>query len=176
MPRSKTASGDLKERTLGVEVFGREPGYDTNADPVVRISAGEVRKRIAQYYHENGMLRGFRSSFRSAPMLPNSCCVRGTSPRSRRGLKSRSELCLKLLWACGGAALCRSFLCCWPYSSRAHPLPGTICGLRPDKMLRRSTSYGIQCFKPRGRSLSCWERLTLARCRRNPRKPPSMTA
>jgi len=45
---------DLKERTLGVEVFGRDPDYDTNADPVVRISAGEVRKRIAQYYHENG--------------------------------------------------------------------------------------------------------------------------
>jgi hypothetical protein len=46
-------SADLKERTLGVEVFGRDPQYDTNTDPVVRISAGEVRKRIAQYYHEN---------------------------------------------------------------------------------------------------------------------------
>jgi len=46
--------GDLKERTLGVEVFGRDPGYDTSADPVVRTSAGEVRKRIAQFYHENG--------------------------------------------------------------------------------------------------------------------------
>jgi hypothetical protein len=46
--------GDLKERTLGVEVFGRDPDYDTNADPVVRMSAGEVRRRIAQYYHENG--------------------------------------------------------------------------------------------------------------------------
>lgn len=45
--------GDLKERTLGVEVFGRDPGYDTNVDPVVRVSAGEVRKRIAQYYHQN---------------------------------------------------------------------------------------------------------------------------
>jgi hypothetical protein len=47
-------AGDLKERTLGVEVFGRDPDYDTSADPVVRFSAGEVRKRIAQYYHENG--------------------------------------------------------------------------------------------------------------------------
>jgi len=47
-------SGDLKERTLGVEVFGRNPNYDTNADPVVRFSASEVRKRIAQYYHETG--------------------------------------------------------------------------------------------------------------------------
>jgi hypothetical protein len=42
----------LKERTIGVEVFGRLPDYDTNADPVVRVSAGEVRMRIAQYYHE----------------------------------------------------------------------------------------------------------------------------
>jgi hypothetical protein len=49
-------TSDLKERTLGVEVFGRDPGYDTSADPVVRISAGEVRKRIAQYYHENDHL------------------------------------------------------------------------------------------------------------------------
>ncbi len=44
----------VKERTLGIEVFGRTPGYDTNSDPVVRTTAGEIRKRIAQYYHEAG--------------------------------------------------------------------------------------------------------------------------
>ena len=49
-----SGEGHLKERTLGVEVFGRDPGYDTNEDPVVRITAGEIRKRIAQYYHEPG--------------------------------------------------------------------------------------------------------------------------
>jgi hypothetical protein len=41
---------NLKERTLGVEVFHRSPDYDTNLDPVVRLSAAEVRKRLAQYY------------------------------------------------------------------------------------------------------------------------------
>ncbi len=41
---------DLKERTLGVEVFRRPPDYDTNLDPVVRLCAAEVRKRLAQYY------------------------------------------------------------------------------------------------------------------------------
>jgi hypothetical protein len=45
---------ELKERSLGVAVFGREPDYDTNLDPVVRTTAGEIRKRIAQYYHEHG--------------------------------------------------------------------------------------------------------------------------
>jgi hypothetical protein len=53
----RTLEGDqeqLRERTLGVEVFGRDPNYDTNSDPVVRATAGEIRKRIAQYYHEHG--------------------------------------------------------------------------------------------------------------------------
>ena len=38
----------LKERSIAVEVFGRSPTYDANADPVVRITAGEVRKRPPQ--------------------------------------------------------------------------------------------------------------------------------
>ncbi len=42
----------LKERTIGVEVFGRSAAYDANADPVVRITAGEVRKRLSQYYYD----------------------------------------------------------------------------------------------------------------------------
>jgi hypothetical protein len=43
-------AGQLKERSIGVDVFGREPDYDSNADHVVRSTAGEVRKRLAQYY------------------------------------------------------------------------------------------------------------------------------
>ncbi len=41
----------LKERLIGIEVFGRAPDYDANADPVVRVTAGEIRKRLAQYYY-----------------------------------------------------------------------------------------------------------------------------
>lgn len=42
----------VKERTLGIEVFEREPNYDTNADPIVRRTANEIRKRLAQCYLE----------------------------------------------------------------------------------------------------------------------------
>jgi hypothetical protein len=45
-----TSAGALKERTIGHEVFGRDPGYDTAQDPVVRMTANEVRKRLTQYY------------------------------------------------------------------------------------------------------------------------------
>jgi len=52
----KTLDGQedrLKERVLGSELFGRAPDYDSNNDPVVRVTAGEVRKRIAQYYDDS---------------------------------------------------------------------------------------------------------------------------
>jgi len=52
-----TVAGDtdsLKERALGVEAFGRPVDYDTSQDPVVRASAAEVRKKLAQYYQEAG--------------------------------------------------------------------------------------------------------------------------
>jgi hypothetical protein len=43
---------ELKERTVGIDVFGRAPDYDTNLDTAVRYSAGEVRKRLALHYHQ----------------------------------------------------------------------------------------------------------------------------
>jgi hypothetical protein len=49
----KGSAAELKERSIGVEVFGRSPTYDANADPVVRITAGEVRKRLMQYYYDS---------------------------------------------------------------------------------------------------------------------------
>jgi hypothetical protein len=42
----------LKERLLGVRVFDRPADYDTATDPVVRVTIAEIRKRIAQYYHD----------------------------------------------------------------------------------------------------------------------------
>lgn len=41
---------NLKERSIGVEIYHRKADYATGDDPVVRISAGEVRKRLEQYY------------------------------------------------------------------------------------------------------------------------------
>lgn len=49
----RSLSGDdasLRERVIGAEVFGRKPTYDTGDDPVVRVRAADVRKRLAQYY------------------------------------------------------------------------------------------------------------------------------
>jgi len=64
------AAADLKERTLGIAVFGREPSYDTSTDPVVRATAGEIRKRIAQYYQEPGREHEIRISLSPGSYVP----------------------------------------------------------------------------------------------------------
>src|SRR5215471_18729426 len=43
----------LKERTIGVDVFGWFADYDTAYDHAVRSGMAEVRKRLAQYYQED---------------------------------------------------------------------------------------------------------------------------
>lgn len=42
----------LKERSIGVDLFHRDPVYITSDDPIVRVKAAEVRKRLVQYYAE----------------------------------------------------------------------------------------------------------------------------
>jgi hypothetical protein len=53
----ETAKGNvdgLKERVIGVELFGRRPSYDTGDDAIVRVTASDVRKRLHQHYSRAG--------------------------------------------------------------------------------------------------------------------------
>jgi hypothetical protein len=43
-------AANLKERTIGIEVFGKPTSYDPSEDAGVRVKAGEVRKRLRSYY------------------------------------------------------------------------------------------------------------------------------
>ncbi len=53
----KTLAGSadcVKESLIGVEVFDRPAGYDSGSEPVVRVEAGRLRLRLAEYYKESG--------------------------------------------------------------------------------------------------------------------------
>jgi hypothetical protein len=60
----------LKERTLGIEVFGKDADYDTASDPIVRVTAAEIRKRIAQYYQDPGHQDELRITLPSGAYIP----------------------------------------------------------------------------------------------------------
>jgi hypothetical protein len=69
----RTLAGEaesINERWLGVEIFGRRADYDTAADPVVRVTAAEIRKRIAQYYQDPAHANEFRIALPSGSYVP----------------------------------------------------------------------------------------------------------
>ena len=61
----------LKERAIGIEVFGRPPGYNTSADAIVRVTASDVRKRLLQHYGRPGNATEYRISLPSGSYIPH---------------------------------------------------------------------------------------------------------
>src|SRR5215472_16759501 len=61
---------ELKERSIGVDVFAKALDYDTNTDHVVRSVAGEVRRRLAQYYMEPGRETEVRIDLQAGSYVP----------------------------------------------------------------------------------------------------------
>lgn len=81
-------SADLiKERTIGAEVFEREPSYDTNLDHVVRTAATELRKRLAIYYGEETHKSELRISLNPGSYIP-----RFTFPTSAQPVAAEPEI------------------------------------------------------------------------------------
>ena len=57
----KGPSGTLKERSIGTDLFQLPHDYDTGQHTIVRVTATEVRKKLAQYYlAENGTRHAVR--------------------------------------------------------------------------------------------------------------------
>jgi hypothetical protein len=69
--QSAMGNGDqLKERVIGIELFGRVPSYDTGEDAIVRVTASDVRKRLVQHYSQLGGSSEFRIWLRPGKYVP----------------------------------------------------------------------------------------------------------
>lgn len=102
---TKTLDGEpetIKEYLVGVEVFDRGPDFDPRTDTIVRVEARRLRKKLQEYYAEEGRLDPVLITLpsgsyvpvfelRSVPVLPASPTVH---PRRRM-----------VLWAVGASTL-----------------------------------------------------------------------
>ena len=91
----------LKERSIGVNLFQRNPDYITSEDPIVRVKAAEVRRRLAQFYAEEEETPEVRIEIpvgsyiprfhwrQPAPPAPVAPAIEVPQPPSRRGKESR---------------------------------------------------------------------------------------
>jgi hypothetical protein len=60
----------LKERTIGIELFQRSPSYDTGEDAIVRVTASDVRRRLLQHYGRHGDHSPFRIQLPPGAYVP----------------------------------------------------------------------------------------------------------
>jgi len=83
----------LKERTIGIEVFGRSTSYEPSDDATVRVKAGDVRKRLGLYYAEQGAQNPVRIELPGGTYVPEFRweVSRLSAPAAEKGVASAVE-------------------------------------------------------------------------------------
>ncbi len=104
----------LNEYVLAVEVFGRKQDFDAGADPIVRVEAGRLRRKLQEYYESEGRedtiaielpQRTYIPAFRSrqAAVTPSA-----GKPSSIRGLRAAKPRVLLFALIVAATAACWS--------------------------------------------------------------------
>ena len=68
-------SGQIKEYSVALDVFGRQDSFDQDSDSIVRVQANRLRKRLAEYYATEGKEHKLHITIRSARMCR---CLKNT--------------------------------------------------------------------------------------------------
>jgi len=75
----KTLAGEsaqIKEYTLGLEVFGRKESFDPRTDAIVRVQAWKLRERLLAYYESEGAREYIRIEYRKGSYVPHIVAAR----------------------------------------------------------------------------------------------------
>src|SRR5437763_16394449 len=106
---------NLKEYTVGLDVFGKPSSYDPRQESVVRMHVGRLRQKLAEYYRTEGAddpiivdlpKGGFSLTFDTRPVpAPAAEMPLAASTRpERRGLSTREVAPAALLLLAVGTA------------------------------------------------------------------------
>src|SRR5208337_2227384 len=63
-------ANQIKEYSIAVEALGRPPSFDPKQDSIVRVEAFRLRKRLKQYYENEGASRHVRIVIPSGQYVP----------------------------------------------------------------------------------------------------------
>ena len=90
---------DVKEYTLGREVFDRGDDYDPRLDPIVRVEARRLRSRLAEYYGGPGRDETLRLEYPEGSYVPTVSAI------GQRGEQSPVSRAHSPWWVIGGLVL-----------------------------------------------------------------------
>src|SRR5262249_2177557 len=61
---------NLKEYTIGLEVYGKDSSFDPRIDPIVRVDACRLRKKLREYYSKEGLNDALMIRLRTGTYVP----------------------------------------------------------------------------------------------------------
>ncbi len=76
-------AAELNEYLIGYEVFEKGAGYNPSSDPVVRVGAHDVRKKLEQYYQNEGATDVIRLQIPIGTYIP--CFLKTSGPTEPEG-------------------------------------------------------------------------------------------
>jgi len=74
-------TASLKERLLGIDIFHRRSDYNTSTDAIVRVTANDVRRRLAQFYSRHPV-QPLRISLPLGSYIPDFIAATASAPHS----------------------------------------------------------------------------------------------
>ncbi len=135
----------IKEYSIGLEVFDRGPSFDPRTDTIVRVQAGRLRQRLAQYYAAEG---------RGDPVVieipKGSYAARFISAASLRRKPRRRAA----KWRIGLAAATLAVLVVADSSNNAEPMGRQQPELRMSKLTSEPGIERRPSFSPDGRRVA----------------------
>jgi Tol biopolymer transport system component len=126
----RTLEGDtegLKEYSLGSQVLDRGPGFDPQADPIVRVQAGRLRSKLDGYYHTEGKNDALRIDLPRGGYIPEFTSAKPADDSIDRDQPSKRGSRLTVLALLGllafGSAIATWFLV---VLAKVEPSPGVM--------------------------------------------------
>lgn len=79
---------EIKERTIGIQLFDRIADFETSGDSIVRVNATEVRRRLGQYYQSSRNTDPVQIILPPGTYVPEFVFLEITSPAARPVVRS----------------------------------------------------------------------------------------
>jgi hypothetical protein len=133
--------GSLKERTIGTELFHLPHDFDTSQHTIVRVTASETRKKLAQYYHsECESNHGLRIDLPTGSYSAEFSWVEAPSVPPE-ALKAPEQVSRRWLIGGGAAGLALSGVTAWRWRA-------------PEPSAARASTLPVATFPPHSEALS----------------------
>jgi hypothetical protein len=88
-------AGQIKEYSVGVEVFHRGASFDQDSDSIVRVEANRLRKRLSDYYASEGATHRLRITIPLGQYVP---VFQSTSPDASRSVLASPSASRPGMW------------------------------------------------------------------------------